>query len=65
MFGEAKLRESVARDFSASGAEMIDRLIADIRAFTGRSEFEDDICAIAVESTGNVCALRPAQTYEV
>jgi len=44
---------------------MIDRLIADIRSFTGRSEFEDDICAIAVESTGSVCALRPAQTYEV
>jgi sigma-B regulation protein RsbU (phosphoserine phosphatase) len=65
MFGEARLRESVARDFSASGAEMIDRLIADIRSFTGRSEFEDDICAIAVESTGSVCALRPAQTYEV
>jgi sigma-B regulation protein RsbU (phosphoserine phosphatase) len=65
MFGEARLRESVGRDFSSSGGEMIDRLIAEIRAFTGRNEFDDDICAIAVESTGSVCALRPAITFEV
>jgi sigma-B regulation protein RsbU (phosphoserine phosphatase) len=65
MFGVARLRQSVGRDFSAPGGEMIDRLIAEIRSFTGRSEFEDDICAIAVESTGSVCALRPANTFEV
>jgi sigma-B regulation protein RsbU (phosphoserine phosphatase) len=65
MFGEARLREAVGREPSSTGAEMIDRLIAEIRAFTGRSEFEDDICALAVESTGSVCAVRPANTFEV
>jgi sigma-B regulation protein RsbU (phosphoserine phosphatase) len=65
MYGEDRLKQFVGRDYSAAGSVLIDNLIGDIRAFTGRSEFEDDICAIAVESTGNVCALRTAQTFEV
>ena len=65
MYGEARLREFVGRDFDVPGAVLIDRLIGDIRVFTGRSEFEDDICALAVESTGSACALRPAATYEI
>jgi sigma-B regulation protein RsbU (phosphoserine phosphatase) len=65
MYGETRLRQFVERDFDAPGAELIDRLIGDIRSFAGRTEFDDDICALAVESTGYVCALRPAQTYEI
>ena len=65
MYGEARLRKLVGRDYTTPGGELIDRLIGDIHAFTGRSEFDDDICALAVESTGSVCALRPATTYEV
>ena len=65
MYGEARLKQLMGQDYLMPGAELIDRLIGDIRAFTGRSEFDDDICALAVESTGNVCALRPATTYEV
>lgn len=65
MYGEARLRQLVGANPQATGAEIIDHLIADIRTFTGRSEFEDDICAIAVESTGSVCALRPEATFEV
>jgi sigma-B regulation protein RsbU (phosphoserine phosphatase) len=65
MYGEARLRQFVGRDFDVSGAGLIDGLIADIRSFTGRSEFDDDICALAVESTGNACALRPAATFEI
>jgi sigma-B regulation protein RsbU (phosphoserine phosphatase) len=65
MYGEARLKQTFGRDLSAAGGEMIDRLIGDIRSFTGRSEFDDDICAIAVESTGSACALRPAQAFEI
>jgi hypothetical protein len=42
---------------------LIDRIIDDIRSFTKKSEFGDDICVLSVESTGSVCALRPAPTY--
>ena len=65
MYGEGKIKAFVTREFSLGGLALIDSLIADIRSFTGRSEFEDDICALAVESTGNVCVLRPAATYEI
>jgi sigma-B regulation protein RsbU (phosphoserine phosphatase) len=65
MYGEARLRRFFAQEFAAPGATLIDRLIGDIRVFAGRSEFEDDICALSVESTGNACALRPAPSFEI
>ena len=65
MYGEERLIRFLAQDFSAPSAGLIDRLINDIRAFAGRSEFEDDICALTVESTGNACAMRPAPSYEI
>jgi sigma-B regulation protein RsbU (phosphoserine phosphatase) len=63
MYGEAHLREFVGRNLDLPGAELIDRIIDDIRSFTKKSEFGDDICVLSVESTGSVCALRPAPTY--
>jgi serine phosphatase RsbU (regulator of sigma subunit) len=55
----------VGRHGALSGAALIDRLVEEVRAFAGRSEFEDDLCVLSVESTGTVCALRPAPTYEI
>jgi sigma-B regulation protein RsbU (phosphoserine phosphatase) len=64
MYGEPKLRELAGRDFELPGSVLIERLIEDIRSFTGRTVFEDDICALAVESTGSVCAVQPKARYE-
>jgi sigma-B regulation protein RsbU (phosphoserine phosphatase) len=64
MYGEARLRQQFERDVDMPGARLIERLIGDIRAFTGKSVFEDDICALSVESTGNVCAVQPKAKYE-
>ncbi|MFI5337518.1 MAG: PP2C family protein-serine/threonine phosphatase, partial [Opitutales bacterium] len=64
-YGEARLSRLLTQEFTAPGATLIDHLLAEIRAFTGRTEFEDDICALVVESTGQVCALRPAPNYEI
>jgi sigma-B regulation protein RsbU (phosphoserine phosphatase) len=65
MFGEARLQGLLQRKSGCTGAELIDRLISEVIAFTGRKDFDDDLCALAVESTGQSCAVRPAAAYEI
>ncbi len=65
MFGEARLRDLFGQPAAESGGEMIDRLIREVLAFTGQREFDDDLCALAVESTGRSCALRPATSFDI
>ena len=65
MFGEAGLRTLLARKSGRSGAELLDNLIREVVAFTGRKDFDDDLCALVVESTGISCALRPATTFDI
>ena len=65
MFGETRLRALLGEKSGRSGAELIDRLIREVVTFTGRSDFADDICALAIESTGKSCAMRPALTHEI
>jgi sigma-B regulation protein RsbU (phosphoserine phosphatase) len=62
MYGEERLKHFVAQNRAIAGSALIDRLIDDIRSFTGRDQFEDDICALAVESTGAPCAAVPARS---
>jgi phosphoserine phosphatase RsbU/P len=65
MYGESRLRALLAKKSACSGAEMIDQLIQEVVAFTGHANFDDDLCALTVESTGNSCTMRPAATYEI
>lgn len=65
MFGEERLKQLLATHASLGGRALIDGLIAEVVAFTGHEQFEDDICIVSVESTGSVCALRPALSYEI
>ena len=50
MFGEARLREIIGQSAGQPGAQLIERLMREVVAFTGRKEFEDDICLLSVES---------------
>jgi sigma-B regulation protein RsbU (phosphoserine phosphatase) len=65
MFGEARLRAFLSGKRGLSGTALIDRLISEVVTFTGRRDFDDDICALTIESTGKSCALRPAVVYEI
>lgn len=65
LFGEKRLRTLITENIGLPGKDLIELLIKEVVAFTGRRDFDDDICAITVESTGNSCALRPALTYEI
>jgi len=51
MFGESELGRLVGASVGRPCSELIARLMTGVEAFTGRSEFEDDICIIAVART--------------
>jgi len=51
MFGDKRLREVITQSAGSTGPELVDRLMSEVVTFTGRQEFEDDICVLAVEST--------------
>jgi len=65
MFGERRLRALITENIGLPGAQLIERLVTAVATFTGHGDFDDDICALTVESTGQTCALRPALTYEI
>jgi phosphoserine phosphatase RsbU/P len=52
MFGETRLRALVEENLTLTGGPLIDRLVAELRTFTGSSNFEDDLCIVAAESPG-------------
>jgi serine phosphatase RsbU (regulator of sigma subunit) len=43
------------RHGEASGQVLIDKVVSAVRAFSGREQFDDDICLLTVESTGMTC----------
>ncbi len=54
MFGEERLRALVEAQLALAGPPLLDKVVGDIRAFTGHTNFEDDLCVIAVESPRGV-----------
>ncbi len=54
LFGEERLRTLVTDQLALTGSVLLDRLLGDIQAFTGHTNFEDDLCVVAVESPRGV-----------
>lgn len=52
-FGDARLRAFLSTHAGLPGEKLLDALIAEITAFTGRAAFEDDLCALTVESAAS------------
>jgi serine phosphatase RsbU (regulator of sigma subunit) len=50
MFGEERLHRILIETTALSGAALSDRLLRDVQSHSGRSEFEDDVCLVAIES---------------
>jgi len=63
-FGDERLRTLIAQSAALPIAQLIDRLMTEVQAFSGRNEFEDDVCVVAVESTGLTSAARP-RAYDI
>jgi len=60
IFGNDRLRELIRENAAQPPARLVERLVAGVQSFTGRAEFDDDICVLAAESTGISCTVAPA-----
>jgi sigma-B regulation protein RsbU (phosphoserine phosphatase) len=49
-FGEDRLNAFLAQNSGLPGALLLDKLVNEIVTFTGHAHFDDDICALTVES---------------
>jgi sigma-B regulation protein RsbU (phosphoserine phosphatase) len=63
-FGEERLQTLIVQSAALPIAQLIERLMTEVQAFSGHNEFEDDVCVVAVESTGQTCAVRP-RAYDI
>ena len=55
LFGEERLTAITMRHGESSGQVLIDKVVSAVRGFSGREQFDDDICLLTVESTGMTC----------
>lgn len=52
LFGETRLQALVLQNRSLAGGPLIAHLVQELRTFTGQSDFQDDVCLVAVDSPG-------------
>jgi serine phosphatase RsbU (regulator of sigma subunit) len=50
MFGEERMRDVLVASRGMSGADVSDRLLRELETYSGKKDFEDDVCVVAVES---------------
>ena len=48
-FGQERLLAAVRRRIALPADRLFDELLAEVRAFTGSDEFEDDVCLVGME----------------
>jgi sigma-B regulation protein RsbU (phosphoserine phosphatase) len=65
MYGKARLSRFLAERAGLGGSQLIAQLVDEIIAFSGRREFDDDLCAVVIESTGQSCTLQPGYMYQI
>lgn len=63
-YGDQRLATLLALNARATGEELCARIVQELAAFGGRAEFDDDVCIVAIESTGTTCVVAPV-TYEI
>jgi sigma-B regulation protein RsbU (phosphoserine phosphatase) len=65
MFGTARLSRFLSERATQSGHQLVEALVKEVMVFAGHQEFDDDLCAVAIESTGQSCALQPSFAYTI
>ncbi len=65
MFGKIRLASFLREHAALTGRPLIDRLVEEVIAFTGRRDFDDDLCAVTVHSTGQTCTLQLGFNYNI
>ena len=54
VFGEARLEALLSKNFALFGETLISQLVSELQKFTGKKDFEDDLCVVAIDSPGAV-----------
>ena len=49
-YGQQRLLDAVRRRATLAPAQMLDGVLAEVQQFSGHSEFEDDVCLVAVQA---------------
>ena len=52
MFGEQRVQALLRKCGGLHCAELTSRLLAEVQTYSGRSQFEDDVCVVAIEANG-------------
>lgn len=50
IFGEERIRDLLVRNRGGHGPEVCDRILREMERHSGRNQFEDDVCLVAIES---------------
>lgn len=54
IFGQERLRTLIEQNSGLAGPQMIERLVREVEAFSGHTNFDDDLCVVAVVSNGSI-----------
>lgn len=63
-YGDQRLSLFLAQDVSLSSEDVCAKLVQELARFSGRTVFDDDVCLVAIESTGTTCLVQPV-SYDI
>ncbi len=64
LYGDDRLAIFLRHSLGTTAEELCNNLVAELSAYSNRAIFEDDVCMVAVESTGTTCFVQPV-TYDI
>ncbi len=64
LYGDDRLAIFLRHSLGTSAEELCGNLVAELASYSNRAIFEDDVCMLAVESTGTTCFIQPV-TYDI
>jgi PAS domain S-box len=64
LYGDDRLAIFLRHSLGTSAEELCNNLVAELASYSNRAIFEDDVCMLAVESTGTTCFIQPV-TYDI
>ncbi len=64
LYGDDRLAIFLRHSLGTTAEELCGNLVAELASYSNRAIFEDDVCMLAVESTGTTCFIQPV-TYDI
>jgi len=63
-YGDQRLSLFVAQDVSLNGEDLCAQIVNELARYSGTTIFDDDVCIVAIESTGTTCVVQPV-SYDI